>query len=234
MQCRAQFWRTIAGLVLLAVSFGYVEAAVVVYLRSLYLPLRLRFYPTVPRAELFPLLTLQQLRGLGPEHAARLRTEVGRELATLLMLAGVAVTAARKPREWMPAFMIAFGIWDAAFYASLKLLLNWPASLLTWDILFLFPLPWVGPVLAPVLVSLSMIGAGVLMLWRDYSKRPIYVGRIRWLFIVTGGVLILIAFMLDFRNTMAGGLPNAFHWEVFFAGEAIGLLAFASAVKASR
>jgi len=38
-------------------------------------------------------------------------------------------------------------------------------SLLDWDILFLLPLPWWGPVLAPVLIALLMI------VWGDADLR---------------------------------------------------------------
>jgi len=91
-----------------------VEAAVVVYLRSIYNPLRVHFYPG-SSSELFPLLSLEQLRILGPEHVARLKIEIGREIATLLMLAGAALTAARKSREWVAAFLVCFGIWMSPF-----------------------------------------------------------------------------------------------------------------------
>lgn len=218
-------WRTIAGLVLFAAAFGYVEAAVVAYLRSIYMPIRLQFYPG-SAGELFPLLSVQQLSVLGPENIARLRIELGRELATLLMLAGVAMAAARNRREWIANFVFCFGIWDITFYGFLKLLLNWPVSLLTWDILFLLPVPWVGPVLAPVLVSLSMIFAALIVLRREHAGRPIEIGGLRWALIITGGVIVVCAFIADFRNTTAGGNPNAFHWGVFLFGETVGLAAF--------
>lgn len=230
MNSKAQFWRTIAGLVLFAAAFGYVEAAVVAYLRSIYTPLRAQFYPG-SSSELFPLLSLDQLRILGPEHIRRLNIELGRELATLLMLAGVALVPARKAREWTAAFVVCFGIWDISFYAFLKLMLNWPASLLTWDILFLLPVPWVGPVLAPILVSASMIACGLLLLWREQSGRPIALRAAHWAFIVLGGALVFAAFIADFRNTAAGGNPNAFHWWLFLAGEASGVAAFATALR---
>lgn len=242
MMCRAsplevrwkvQFWRTIAGLVLFAVAFGYVEAAVVAYLRSIYTPLRAHFYPGSSN-ELFPLLSFDQLRVLGPEHLARLNIELGREIATLLMLAGVAVAVARNLREWAAAFVVCFGIWDIAFYSFLKLLLSWPASLLTWDILFLLPVPWVGPVLAPIVVSVSMIGAGVMVLWREHTNRPVHIDAARWALILLGGVIVFAAFIADFRNTAAGGNPSAFHWGVFLIGEAVALLAFFDALLRAR
>jgi hypothetical protein len=233
VRSKAQFWRIIAGLVLFAVAFGYVEAAVVAYLRSIYTPLRAHFYPGSSN-ELFPLLSLDQLRVLGPEHVMRLKIELGREFATLLMLAGVAVAAARNRREWAAAFVLCFGIWDIAFYSFLKLLLSWPASLLTWDILFLLPVPWIGPVLAPIVVSLSMIGAGLMVLWREHTRRPVHIGPARWTFIIAGGVIVFAAFIADFRNIGAGGNPNAFHWGVFLIGEAVGLLAFFDALLRPR
>ena len=141
---RAEFWRVIAGLVIFSAAFGYVEAAVVAYLRSIYTPLRMHFYPG-SADDLFPLLSLEQLRMAGHEHIVRLKTELGRELATMLMLGGAALVLARNVRQWVAAFLICFGVWDTAFYLFLKLLLHWPASLLTWDILFLIPVPWTGP-----------------------------------------------------------------------------------------
>jgi hypothetical protein len=230
MLSKTQFWRTITGLVLFAIAFGYVEAAVVAYLRSIYTPIRAHFYPPSSADELFPLLTLDQLRILGPEHTARLNTELGREFATMLMLSGVALVAARKPREWIAAFLLCFGIWDITFYAFLKLLLNWPASLLTWDILFLLPVPWVGPVIAPILVSVSMIVAGFYGLWREYNENPFPMTRARWAFIGLGGLLVFLAFIYDFPNTARGGNPNTFRWDIFLVGEGIAVLAVITAL----
>jgi hypothetical protein len=223
----------IAGLVLFAAAFGYVEAAVVAYLRSIYTPLRAQFYPG-SSSELFPLLSLDQLRILGTEHIRRLNIELGRELATLLMLAGVALVPARKAREWAAAFVVCFGVWDISFYAFLKLLLSWPASLLTWDILFLLPVPWVGPVLAPILVSASMIACGLLLLWREQSGRPVAFKAAHWAFIVLGGGLVFGAFIADYKNTATGGNPNAFDWWLFAAGEIVGVSAFGTSLMRKR
>jgi hypothetical protein len=177
------------------------------------------------------LLSLEQLRTLGPEHLLRLKTELGREFATLLILAGPAVIAARNMREWVAAFLVCFGIWDITFYLFLKLLLHWPASLLTWDILFLVPVPWTGPVITPVLVSLSMIGSGLTVLWREYHGRPVHITGLRWGLILLGGILIVAAFIWDYRNTANGGMPHAFNWILFLSGEVIGLLSFASSLR---
>lgn len=225
MQGSGPFRRTIAGLALFAIAFGYVEAAVVAYLRAMYAPLRAQLYPKTA-GELFPLLSLAQLRALGPQHVARLNIELGRELATLVMLAGAAVAATRRPREWVAAFLLCFGIWDLSFYAFLKALLGWPESFATWDILFLLPVPWVGPVLAPVVVSISMTCAGLAMLWRESVARPVRLGAAGWAGVVLGGALVFLAFIADFRNTASGGNPNGFHWWLFAIGELVGVGAF--------
>jgi hypothetical protein len=101
MGSNAKWWRIAAGLLLFGLAFGYVEAAIVVYLDAIYMPLRAHFYPAVPKTELFPILSPEQLRGLGAEHIARLNTEIFREVATLLMMAGVALAMARNLREWV-------------------------------------------------------------------------------------------------------------------------------------
>lgn len=230
MASRGEWWRVVVGLVLFGLAFGYVEAAVVAYLRAMYAPLHAHFYPTAPLGELFPLLTLDQLNAIGPEHAIRLKIELGREFATLAMLASVALIAARKRREWIAAFVVCFGVWDVGFYLGLKLLVGWPASLFTWDILFLLPVPWVGPVIAPILVSVSMIGAGLVALWREYTDRPVHIAASRWAVIILGGAIVVAAFVWDFRNTAMGRNPNPFNWILFFLGEGTGLLAFASAL----
>jgi hypothetical protein len=215
--------------VLFGAAFGYVEAAVVAYLRSIYAPWHTHFYPARPADDLFPLLTVDQLHELGPEHVTRLKIELGRELATLLMLGGAALIAGRNIREWVAIFVACFGVWDITFYVGLKALLNWPASLWTWDILFLLPVPWVGPVIAPVLVALSMIAVGFAVLWREYRSDPVEIGWRRWVAILLGGILVFVAFTADFVNIMKGGYPSAFHWPLFFAGETVWFLAFLTA-----
>src|SRR5579863_8584995 len=138
--------RTVIGLLLFGISFGYVEAAVVVYLRSIYDPIRREIRPSRSAADLFPLITPDQLRAAAPDRAGLLRIEVIREAATLIMLAAVALTTvAESPtgswQGWLPAFAVAFGVWDLFFYVFLRVMIGWPTSLLTWDILFLIPVP---------------------------------------------------------------------------------------------
>ena len=170
--------RILTALFVFGITFGYVEAAVVVYLRSIYEPLRQSISPR-PAHDLFPLITLPQLRAAGAENVSHFVTELAREAATILMLAAIALAVASSFQQWAAAFLIAFGVWDISFYLFLKVLIDWPASLLTWDLLFLIPVPWASPVIAPVIVSLSMIGCGLAALSgrRRESRRKWARGR---------------------------------------------------------
>jgi hypothetical protein len=211
--------RTLIAICLFGIAFGYVEAAVVVYLRTIDEPVRQALFCDVPHDAVFPLLTLEQLQAA--DHVYVVQTELGRELATLVMLAAIGWLTGRTFREWLAGFVIAFGVWDIFYYVFLKMLIDWPASLWTWDILFLLPVPWVGPVIAPVVISLTMIYAGTLTLWRESLGRPVICHCWNGVIIGVGGLAILGAFCWDFRNTAAGGWPNSFNWPLFVLGEAI-------------
>jgi hypothetical protein len=220
--------RPLIALILFGAAFGYVEAAVVVYLRTIYEPIRQKISPR-PSNELFPLITPRQLADAGPENTRRLLTELGREAATLVMLAAIGLAVAGNFQQWAAAFLVAFGVWDIAFYLFLRLLIHWPASVMTWDLLFLLPVPWVGPVLAPVIVSASMIVCGSIALTRTiHLKAP------HWIAILSGGLIVVIACCLDYPNITRGGLPNPFHWGLFTAGELLGVAGFASAAASSK
>ncbi len=223
--------KTLAAIVLFGVSFGYVEAAVVVYLRAVCAPIREQAFADKEHNEMVPCLRLADLQAAGPGHVYLLRVELGRELATLVMLAAAGAVMASSVPQWLAGFMIAFGVWDIFYYVCLKLLVDWPRSLRTWDVLFLLPVPWVGPVVAPVIVSLSMIAAGVAILGCESAGRPISFRWFHWAALVAGGLLIIAACCWDWRNTLAGGWPNPFHWPLFAAGEAVGGIGFLDALR---
>lgn len=225
--------RTVLALLLFGTAFGYLEAAVVSYLRLLHEPARQQFHPGRPPGELFPLLTLDQLRSTGAEQQRLLGVEIGREAATIVMLGAIALAVAGNAGQWAAAFVIAFGTWDITFYAFLKVLLEWPASLSTWDILFLIPVPWIGPVLAPILVSAAMILAGVWHLRSESRMSAIRIGAGQWIGMIAGATVIVVSFAEDYRNTMAGGMPQRFDWSLFAAGMALGIASYAWAAYRS-
>lgn len=216
-----QWRRTAAGLILFGISFGYVEAAVVVYLRTMYEPVRYRAHPQRAPGELFPLITSEQLSATAPEAIRLVGIETVREAATLLMLAGVALAAAGSGRLWLPAFALTFGTWDLFYYVFLKVLVGWPASLLTWDVLFLLPVPWAAPILAPAIVSVSIIVMGLTAL-----RRSVPMHLLHCVALALGGFVIVLSFVWDYQNIAAGGLPHRFAWFIFAAGELLGAGAF--------
>ncbi len=135
-----------------ALAFGFVEAAVVVYLRAAVglLP----GYSGGTLAEVRRLsTTYQQAQSLTRFPPSLLTIEVLREAATMLMLVCTALLAAPRTRERWASFLWAFAIWDIAYYAGLWATVRWPTSLKEVDILFLIPVPWVAQVWYPLLVS---------------------------------------------------------------------------------
>lgn len=220
-------------LALFAMAFGYVESAVVVYLRVVYDPLRASLHPGRPEGSLLPLITLDELRAADPGHVRRLGIELGRELATLVMLATVAALAGRRRGEGIAMFLIAFGVWDLAYYAGLEAMIGFPASLLTWDILFLVPVPWLAPVLAPALVALTMIAAGVLVLAAIARGRPLRAAQWHWGAVLAGAAIIVVSFTRDYEATMVGKMPQRFSWLLFGAGLLLAILAFVHALRRS-
>ena len=211
--------RKAPSVILWAVAFAFVESAVVEYLRAIYYPLNEGGFQ-------FPILTLEQLESLGPEHVRRLAIEFGRELATLAMLVAIGAAAGSNRREAWAHFMVAFGVWDIFYYLWLKLFIDWPPGLMTWDLLFLIPVPWVAPVLAPVIISVAMIGCGLTVLFFEARRGPLITSWRDWFFLVLGGLIVIVSFCEDYQNIMNGGAPNPFNWKLFVTGFLISACGF--------
>jgi hypothetical protein len=222
--------RTLIVLVFFGIAFAYVEAAVVVYLRIIHEPIRQEAFRGLHHDAVLPLLSWEQLQASGPDYIRVLRIETSRELATLVLLTTIGLAIGETFREHLASFMIAFGIWDIFYYGFLRFLIAWPASLWTWDILFLLPVPWVGPVIAPMLISASMIVAGGMILWRESLGQPIRCGRLNSVLVILGGLVVIVAFCWDFRNTAVGGWPHPFNWPLFAVGETMAAAGFVHAL----
>lgn len=141
-----------------AVAFAFMEATVVVYLREIFGFLS----PTASQGDV--LLTLPGILFLKPDLSLKIIADKGlldfermREFTTLVMLACVASLATRRRGQRLAFFFFAFGLWDLFYYIFLKLEIDWPKSLFDPDVFFLLPVPWVGPVIVPIIISLSMV-----------------------------------------------------------------------------
>ena len=139
-----------------------------------------------------------------------------------MLLLSVARLSVRGGLRRFAVFAFCFGVWDLVFYLTLKLFLDWPLSLLDWDILFLIPVPWTAPVLAPVLVSLGLITAGVMLLLSPEERLPSFTRR-DWLIESGAGLVILATFFWALPNLAAGRPPGAYPWWLFAIGYLGGL-----------
>ena len=196
---------------ILALAFGWIEASAVVYLREIYTrELLLQGVSDVRNLQ----VTLVSL----PDRLVAL--EMVREACTIVLLGVVAWLAGRRPADRAGAFLLSFGIWDLAYYGVLQLVVGWPDSLSTWDILFLIPLPWVAPVWAPISVAALFVLAGSYLFWTSERQR-----RYRWtdIGVLTLSVALTIAaFLSESGSVMDHGVPGRFPVWLFWAGVALG------------
>ena len=204
-----------AVVVAFAAAMAWVESACVYYLRLL-----------VDRVQPYQPDPLPMVGALG-------NVEQVREAATLMMLLTTGMLAGRTWQRRMGYTAIAFGVWDILYYVFLWIMSDWPASLLDWDILFLLPLPWWGPVLAPVSIALLMIAWGTLATqWPDRAAAAELTPAL-WVSSSIGIALALGVFMADAlialpdgRDAVTRVLPTSFNWPLL----AVALLLMAAPV----
>ena len=113
-------------------------------------------------------------------------------------------------------------MWDIFYYVFLKIICGWPHSLFDWDVLFLLPLPWWGPVLAPVLISLLLILWGTFASQFERNQQPALSNWRAWVLNFAGVALALYVFMADAIAAAQRGLdairtvlPEKFNWLLF-------------------
>ncbi len=217
-----------------AAAMGVLEAIVVVYLRQLYYPAGFAF-PT------------------GPIPQGMLSVEIIREAVTLVMLACAGILAGRNRLERLAYFLFTFGVWDIFYYAGLKYFLGWPPSLLTWDVLFLIPVTWLGPVLAPLICALTMVLFSLCVTVPLEAGREVRITPGQWGLLGLGAFLVFCTFVQDYagliiRNGFLPGffrlagdesflrlasayVPLRYNWPLFILGEFLVLAAIALFVK---
>ena len=206
-----------------AIAMGFLESAVVVYMREILYPGKFGF-PLSPIPVNLPV------------------TELLREVATMVMLVTIGIIAAKKFSTGFAWFMYSFAIWDIFYYVFLKLLVGWPQSLMTWDVLFLIPTTWTGPVLSPVLVSLTLILLSMVILIEAEKGKETRIHRQEWMGLIIGSMVLIFGFVLDYSQHMLAHfsltgmlqvknlevlevathyIPSRFPWWIFGIGELI-------------
>ena len=198
--------------VIFSISLGYFEAAVVVYLREI-------FYPD---GFIFPLAIFS----IDPIYKRLFITEIGREAASLILILTGACLFGRNRRQRIAYFLTIFAVWDIFYYVWLKVLLNWPASIMDWDILFLIPTTWASPVLAPVLCSLVMFLFAIIILYYDSYDKAFHIKYFDWFAFSLSGLIIIISFCIPGPHTADAGYKSYFYWNLFATGLVIAIGAF--------
>jgi hypothetical protein len=208
---------------LFSMAMGYLESAVVVYMREILYPAGFQF----------PLAPIEMDLAI---------TEIIREAATLIMLLTIGLIAGKTPSEKFAWFLYSFAIWDIFYYVGLKLLVDWPASLLTWDILFLIPVTWVGPVITPVIVALTMILLALVLVYFSRTREKASMIAREWAILILGSVILILSWTWDYSGyilehfsfreiwTIPRGelfqvaqeyIPRRFNWGIYALGELI-------------
>ena len=201
MQTRKFWWFG-----LFAIAMAYVESATVVYVRRIYgiSDLLLDIPPFDPM--------------IAP-------IEVGRELATLVMLLAAGWAAGRSFQSRLSYTFFIFGVWDIFYYIWLRLFIGWPNSLFSPDLLFLIPLPWWGPVIAPMLIACLMVAGGILAVISEDKGRKVRFLALVGTILTAGVFMLLYSFMEDALSVMPADLetlaqlrPTPFNWPIYIVG----------------
>ncbi len=216
--------KTLIWVTFFAIAMAYLESAVVVYLREL----------LYPEGFGFPLVTVDS-------HI--ILTEVFREIATIIMLLGIALISGKNSTEKFAWFIYCFGIWDIFYYLFLKILIGWPESFMTWDVLFLVPVTWVGPVITPVITSLTMILLSGYIIYFSSKNIIVSIKWREWVLWIAGSLILIISWSWDYSkyilkhlsfrelwditnkqalfNIAQDYIPESFNWLLYSAGELI-------------
>ncbi len=189
----------------------------VVYLRTI-------FYPA---GFIFPLAELLWTRQL-------LLTEIGREAASIVLIFTAAWLFGQNLRQRTAYFLTIFAVWDIFYYVWLKVLLDWPASIMDWDILFLIPVTWASPVLAPLLISFTLLGFAVIILYRSCHDKGLKVTLIDWLVFTLAGFVVVVSFCIAGLHITEPDFQSYFYWPLFAAGLLSAIAMFGKCLLLSR
>jgi len=194
----APLTRTFIWLIVFSIAMGLLESAVVVYLRELYYPEGFKF----------PLM---------PIHKHIITTEFWREIATIIMLLGVSILAGKNTVQRFAYFLFCFALWDIFYYVFLFVLIGWPPSLMTWDILFLIPIPWVGPVLTPLLMTLLMITHSCMIVFFDLKGIKARINLGEWVALISGSLIVIISWIRDYYMYASDNYPETSLWSLIYS-----------------
>jgi len=205
-------FKKLFAVIIFSIALGYIDASVVVYLRTIFFPDGFNF----------PLTDF----GVGPRWQKLLPIEAGREITMSVVILTAACLLSRQPQQRFTWFLIIFASWDIFYYLWLKLLTGWPASLMDWDILFLIPFVWAAPVLAPILVSLAMIICAAVILYRCSLGRPLQATLPVLVGAGFAGFIMVLSFCIAGQYISDTDYRSHFYWPVFALGYVFAIALF--------
>lgn len=196
--------------VIFSIGLAFIEAVIVVYLRAM-------FYP---QGFAFPLVDF-----MIDKHLLKfLRIETCREVATLVILFSSSWLFGKNFRTRLAYFLTIFAIWDIFYYIWLKVLLGWPASIMEWDVLFLIPIPWAAPVLAPIILSTTMLIGAMLILHRESRGQALRASRVAKCGFILAGLILAGHFCYAGMHISRIDYKSYFNWPVFLGCEVMAII----------
>ena len=198
-----------AAVLIYSIAMGYLESAVVIYLRETAFG---------NRVQVFPLAFLEPRLG---------QIEFIREAATIVMLLAIGYLAGRNIFQKCMFFVFSFAVWDIFYYLFLMIFTGWPGSLGDFDVLFLIPVIWISPVAAPVLISLLLtLMSTILIFMSEDVAFSFWLSPISFGIFVVGAATDFYSFTeQSFRILLTRGIkglegftPVTFDWLMFWLG----------------
>ena len=107
----------------------------------------------------------------------------------------------------------------------------WPIDL---DILFLIPIPWIGPVIAPMSIAVLLVPGGFTIAYLNHHGRTFTVPKASWLLAFLGAAIILTSFMKDFGATFRQQMPEPYSYWMLLGGEVLFIISFLLAYQTAR
>lgn len=204
-----------AAVLIYSVAMGFLESAVVIYLRETTFGNSVQVFP---------------MQLIAPQLA---RVEIIREAATIIMLLAIGYLAGKNIfQKWM-FFVFSFAIWDVFYYFFLAILTGWPNSFGNFDVLFLIPIVWLSPVAAPILISLLLTTASTMLIYISENAEGVKIDLAKFGIFSLGAAIDFYSFTeQSFRIMISQGQkglegfsPVSFDWLSFWVGFIIMCLA---------
>ncbi len=200
-------------LLVFAIGMAFLESAVVVYLREIW-----------QLTDIFPVENIFDRA----QNIRTLKVEFAREAATLVMLVSISYALGRSAWQRVAYFLFLFGVWDIFYYVWLRVMIHWPQSLISWDVLFFIPWTLVSPIYAPIAVSSAMIFCGIMIIHAQKKRVTLKSTRRFWIMETLAFALIYASFIFETPKVNAGALESEleYPWLMLIVGLTIGLTAF--------